>query len=108
MRAFHTIGVVATMLLAAGGCNDQRSQAILVRGMHINGYEFDYELAAPTSIMAEAEAVSISTGTHQIVVDAGQRLHVDGRAYGEVQLKDRISILDGKVSVNGKERRPQG
>jgi hypothetical protein len=73
--------------------------------MNINGYEFDYELVEPSSIQADSKDLSVTAGKRQIAVTDG-KLRVDGRTYGVVKPKDRISTIGGKVSVNGEERKP--
>jgi len=72
--------------------------------MNINGYEFDYELNSPNSIQADSRDVHISTGKTKIDVIEGT-LRVDGRSYGVVKQKDRISVDGDKVSVNGEVRK---
>jgi hypothetical protein len=104
MRAFRSVAILATMLVATG-CNNQPAGPLVVRGMNVNGYEFDYEYVAPGSIQADSKDVSISAGKNQIAVTDG-KLRVDGRSYGVVKPKDRISVIGGKVSVNGEERKP--
>jgi hypothetical protein len=92
-------------MLVATGCNNQPAGPILVRGMNVNGYEFDYEHVAPSSIQADSNNLTITAGKSQIAVTDG-KLRVDERSYGVVKPKDRISVIGGKVSVNGEERKP--
>lgn len=103
MRRLPSIGVVAVMLLASG-CNGPAAGTVVTHGI-LNGYELEYELVAPHSIVADAEQVSITTGKNQIRIADG-KLNVDGGSYGMVKPKDRISVVGGKVSVNDRERKP--
>jgi len=105
MQSFRPVAILATIMVAAG-CNNQPAGEIFVRGMDVNGYEFDYELVTPSSIQADSEQVLITAGKNQIAVTDG-KLRVDGRSYGVVKPKDRISVIGGKVSVNGDERKPE-
>ena len=104
MRSFRPVGIVATLLLATG-CNNQPATPLVVRGMNINGYEFEYEFATASSIQADSKDLSITAGKLQIAV-TDSKLQVDGRSYGAVKPKDRISVIGSKVSVNGEERKP--
>ena len=81
----------------------QPAEPIAVRGMNVNGYEFDYELVSPSSILADSRDVHLSTGKTHIDIVEG-KLSVDGRSYGSVKPKDHISVEGGKVSVNGEVR----
>jgi hypothetical protein len=105
MRSSRNLGVLAAMLLVAAGCNNQPAGPVVVQGMKVNEYEFDYELVSPSSIRADAQVLSISTGQNQIGITDG-KLSVDVRPYDMVKPKDRISVVGGKVSVNGQERKP--
>jgi hypothetical protein len=101
MRGCRSFAVVA--MIVATGCKDQQPGPVLVRGMNINDYEFDYE-GFPQTIQADAGDVHISTGKTQIeVVD--RTLRVDGRSYGWIKPKDRVSVDGDKVSVNGEVRK---
>jgi hypothetical protein len=97
---------VWTLLMVWAGCQPESGKAILVRGMNVNGYEFDYELTSPSSIQADSRDVQIRSGKILIEVVEG-KLRVDGRSYGAVKQKDRIAVEGDRVSVNG-EVRPQG
>ena len=104
MRSFQLVGILATMLVATG-CNKQPAGPIFIRGMNVNGYEFDYELTRPSSIQADSKGLRITAGKVEIAV-ADEKLLVDGRSYGVVKPKDHISVIGGKVSVNNEERKP--
>jgi hypothetical protein len=103
MRRPRSFRVIAIVILATG-CNSQQTDAILIRGMNINGYEFDYEMRSPSSIQADSRAVHISGGKTKIEVVEG-KLRVDGRSFGLVKQNDRISVDGDKVSVNGEARK---
>ncbi|HWB08464.1 MAG TPA: hypothetical protein VG826_04540 [Pirellulales bacterium] len=104
MQPFRSMVIVVLMTVSLG-CQDQPTGPLHVRGMNVNGYEFDYD-HLPDSIQADAEDVRISAGKTQIEV-VGGTLRVDGRSYGSVKPKDHISLVGTKVSVNG-ELRPTG
>lgn len=101
----YPITWVLVLLLGTIGCNHQTSVPLVVHGMNVNGYEFDYELAEPSSIEADSASLRISSGKHRIEVVKG-KLRVDDRPYGNVKTKDRISVVGGQVSVNGETRKP--
>jgi len=103
MQGLQSFAVIALVVVATG-CNSQPNGSILVRGMGVNGYEFDYEMTSPSSIQADSREVHISTGKRRIEVIEGT-LRVDGRSYGVVKQKDRISVDGDKVSVNGEARK---
>lgn len=101
MRCSRSFVVIALMTVATG-CHEKQAGPLHVRGMNVNGYEFDYD-NLPNSIQADAEDLRISAGKTQIEVIEGI-LRVDGRSYGAVKPKDRVSVLGGNVSVNGETR----
>jgi hypothetical protein len=105
MRDSWLIGLAAVALCLVLGCNNQPASPAVIRGMGVNGYEFDYEMRSPSSILADAQGLSIVSGKTQIRVADG-KLSVNGRPHGAVRPKDRISVVGGKVSVNGEERKP--
>lgn len=106
MRGLRLLGVIALAAIATG-CKNQPAGPILVHGMNVNGYVFDYELNSPSSIQADSRDVHINTGNTQIEVIDGT-LRVDGRSYGAVKPKDRISVDGSKVGVNGEQRTSTG
>ncbi len=103
MRRPRSFGAIAIVILATG-CNSQQTDAVLIRGMNINGYEFDYEMRSPSSIQADSRDVHISSGKTKIEVVDG-KLRVDGRSFGLVKQNDRMSVDGDKVSVNGEARK---
>jgi len=66
MRSVRSLGVLAAILLVAAGCNNQPAGPVVVHGMNVNEYEFDYELVSPSSIRTDSQVLSISTGKNQI------------------------------------------
>lgn len=98
--------VVVLLAFGAGGCNSKPATPLVVRGVHVNDYEFDYELVPPLSIRADAQSVTITTGKEAIHVADGQ-LRVNGRPYGTVKSKDHIAVVGGEVTVNGEKRAPE-
>ncbi len=94
------------MLAAVSGCTSQPPPTAVVRGMNVNGYEFEYEFVPPLKMMADANSLSITSGKAEIRVADG-KLWVDGKSFGPVKMKDKISVLGGKVNVNGEDRKPE-
>ena len=97
-RSFMTI----SLMTVAIGCHERQAGPLHVRGMNVNGYEFDYD-NLPNSIQADSRDVHIAAGTTRIDVVEGT-LRVEGRSYGAVKPKDCISVVGGTVSVNGEAR----
>lgn len=102
MRNVRSFAIVA-MLISVSGCEDQKAGPLVIRGMNVNGYVFDFE-NLPTSIQADSEDVRISTARDQIEVVDGT-LKINGEPYGKVNAEDRISISGDKVTVNGEARK---
>ena len=101
MRTFQSVAIT-TLLVSVWGCQDQQTVPLAVRGMIVNGYEFDFE-NLPTSIQADSQNVRIRTAETQIEVVDGA-LRIDGASYGKVKAQDRISVAGDKVSVNDTPR----
>ena len=74
--------------------------------MNVNGYVFDYEFVTPGGLQADSESLELRSAGHQIAV-RGENLEIDGKPYGIVKPKDHISVIGGKVTVNGQERQPE-
>jgi len=102
MRNVRSFAIVA-LLISVSGCQNQQTEPLVIRGMNVNGYVFDFE-NLPTSIQADSQDVRISTAKTQIEVIEGT-LRIDGEPYGKVNTEDRISISGSKVSVNGIARK---
>lgn len=105
MHTGRCVCVLALILSIMTGCGGPRTGPLVVQGMTINGYDLEYEFAGPGSIQVDANSLMINTGKTTIAVADG-KLRVDGRSYGAVKPKDRISTVGGTVTVNGEERKP--
>lgn len=106
MRVYICSALVSFIMLAAvSGCTSQPPPPAVVRGMNVNGYDFDFEFAHPLKMMADANSVTITSGKGEIRV-SDAKLWVDGKSFGPVKTKDKISVLGGKVTVNGEDRKP--
>jgi hypothetical protein len=105
MRAGIRSAFVSFVLLLAGaGCNSPPPPPAVVHGQ-VNGFEVEYELVPPLSITADASSWTITTEKAEIRVSDG-KLRVDGKSFGSVKPKDKISVVGGRVSVNGEDRKP--
>ena len=51
MQGLQSFAVIALVVVATG-CNNQPNGSILIRGMGVNGYEFDYEMTSPRLCLA--------------------------------------------------------
>jgi hypothetical protein len=90
--------ILAGLVLSSLACSS------VVYQFETNDYKFEYD--------GEQKRVTIGPGLmrmarhpEDIVVSKGT-LWVGDRDYGSVALKDRISVVGGKVTVNGQERKP--
>jgi hypothetical protein len=92
-------------LLAGAGCNSHVPDATLVTSIEFNGINIEYELAPPQNIMVDANSITISTSKAEIRLSDGN-LNVSGKSFGSVKTKDKISVLGGRVLINGKDREP--
>jgi hypothetical protein len=90
-------------LAALTGCGPKPSGSTIYQ-FETNDYKFEYD--------GEQKRVTLGPGLMRMVrhpedieVSKGT-LRVGPRDYGAVELKDRISVVAGKVAVNGRERTP--
>lgn len=105
MRIGRPVGIFAIILSVISGCAERPAASFVVEGMNINGYDLEYEFTPPGSIQVDANSFTINTGKKTIAVADG-KLRVDGRSYGAVKPKNRISTIGDKVKVNGEVRKP--
>ncbi len=90
-----------TIVAGAGGCGS-RPSGPLVYQFSTNEYHFEYD--------GDQKRVTIGPGLMRMVrhpedieVSDG-KLRVGPRDYGAVAKNDKISVVGGKVTVNGQER----
>jgi hypothetical protein len=102
IRHWTLVGSLA-ILSGLAGCGSKTSGPVVYR-FQTNDYQFEYD--------GEQKRTTIGPGLMRMVrypddieVSTGS-LRVGPRDYGAVALKDRISVVGGKVTVNGQERKP--
>jgi hypothetical protein len=104
-RSFTRVTLVALLLVVASstGCGPMPSGPI-VYPCETNDYKLEYD--------GEQKRITIGPGLIRMVrypedieVYKGN-LRVGSRDYGAVARNDRISVVGGKVAINGQERRP--
>ena len=97
--------ILAGLLLAALGCGPRPDRAV-VYTIRTNDYEVEFDGQQKRATIGE-RAFRIVRLPEDIRVADGM-LTVGPRDYGAVQVKDRITVVGGKVAVNGRERTPSG
>ena len=104
IRRMFTRIVLAALLLT--GCGSMTS-APIVHQFETNDYKFEYDGEQKrTTIGPGLMRMSRHPGRHRRL--AGDALRVGDRDYGTVAHNDKISVVGGKVAVNGQERRASG
>ena len=88
-------------LAASAGC-DSKTNVPVVYHFETNDYKFEYD--------GQQKRVTIGAGLMRMlrypedIEVSGGRLRVGPREYGTVKRKDKISVVGGKVAVNGQDR----
>ncbi len=105
MQRWACVGGLSIALLVNGVGRHSRSSApAVITGLTVNGVDFEYERVPGMSIQADAQDLRIRSDKAVIEVSGGE-LRVNGRSFGRVRPRDRISVVGGKVTVNGEERK---
>jgi len=101
IRRMFTHVVLAALLLT--GCGSKSSGPIVYQ-FETNDYKFEYDGEQKRTTIGPG-LMRMSRHPEDIAVSQGT-LWVGNRDYGTVARNDRISVVGGKVAVNGQERRP--
>jgi hypothetical protein len=90
-------------ILTLAGCDSRPSDSTVFR-FEANDYQFEYD--------GQQKKITIAPGLMRMVRHPENIEVLDGvlrvgrRDYGAVARKDKISVVAGKVAVNGQERKP--
>ena len=98
-------GVLLTILASYGGCGSGGDRPVVYQ-LRTNDYEIEFDGQQKKATIGAGAVLIVRTPEDIRVVEG--LLQVGPRDYGTVQLKDKISVVGGKVAVNGRERSPSG
>ena len=102
-------GIRAALLLAflagSGGCGWQADRPVVYQ-IRTNDYVIEFDGQQKKATIGEGVFLIVRIPEDIRVVEGA--LRVGDREYGAVKLKDRISVVGGKVAINGQERKPSG
>jgi len=93
-------------LVFSAGCGSKPEQAPVYQ-IKTNDYELEFDGQQKKATFGDGHFLIVRDYSEDIRVAEG-RLSVGKTNYGAVRIKDRISVVGGKVSVNGLERKPSG
>ena len=98
-------GLLISTVVGSAGCRSEPDGSFVYQ-IKMKDYDVEFDGHQKKATIAEdhflivriPEDIRVSEGT----------LQVGRREYGEVHARDKISVVGGKVSVNGRERKPLG
>jgi hypothetical protein len=99
------IGLILSIIVACGGCGSDVDRPVVYK-IQTNDYEVEFDGQQKKATIAVGAFLIVRIPEDIRVVDG--MLQVGPRDYGAVRLKDKISVVGGKVAVNGRERTPSG
>jgi hypothetical protein len=98
-------GLLVTLLACSGGCGPKADPRVVYQ-IKTNDYEIEFDGQQKKATIGSGHFVIVRL-PEDIRVSEGQ-LTVGKRDYGAVRSADKISVVGGKVLVNGQVRTPSG